>query len=51
MNIWMFNHHAQGPEALGGTRHYDLAKQLASYGHSVNIFAAGFHYTLLGFNQ
>jgi len=51
MNIWMFNHHAQGPEIPGGTRHYDLAKQLASYGHSVNIFAAGFHYTLLRFNQ
>ena len=47
MNIWIFNHHAQGPEIPGGTRHYDLAKQLVSYGHSVTIFAAGFHYTLL----
>ncbi len=47
MNIWIFNHHAQGPEIPGGTRHYDLAKQLISYGHSMTIFAAGFHYTLL----
>jgi len=47
LNIWIFNHHAQGPEIPGGTRHYDLAKQLISYGHSVTIFAAGFHYTLL----
>lgn len=47
MNIWIFNHHAQGPDLPGGTRHYDLAKQLISYGHNVTIFAAGFHYTLL----
>jgi hypothetical protein len=51
MNIWMFNNHTQGPVTPGGTRHYDLAKQLASYGYSVNIFAAGFHCTLLRFNQ
>ena len=47
MNIWIFNHHAQGPEIPGGTRHYDLAKQLLLKGHHVTIFAAGFHYTLL----
>ncbi len=47
MNIWIFNHHAQGPELPGGTRHYDLAKQLISKGHKVTIFAAGFHYTLM----
>jgi len=47
LNIWIFNHHAQGPELPGGTRHFDLAKQLVSKGHSVTIFAAGFHYTLL----
>jgi len=47
MNIWIFNHHAQGPEIPGGTRHYDLAKQLVSYGHRVVIFSAGFHYLLL----
>jgi len=47
MNIWIFNHHAQGPDIAGGTRHYDLAKQLIAKGHHVTIFAAGFHYTLL----
>lgn len=47
MNIWIFNHHAQGPEIPGGTRHYDLSKSLIAKGHSVTIFAAGFHYTLL----
>jgi glycosyltransferase involved in cell wall biosynthesis len=47
MNIWIFNHHAQGPEIPGGTRHYDLSKQLVSKGHTVTIFAAGFHYTLI----
>jgi len=47
LNIWIFNHHAQGPEIPGGTRHYDLGKHLVAKGHSVTIFAAGFHYTLL----
>jgi glycosyltransferase involved in cell wall biosynthesis len=47
MNIWIFNHYAQGPEIPGGTRHYDLAKSLVKKGHRVTIFAAGFHYTLL----
>lgn len=47
MNIWIFNHYAQGPEIPGGTRHYDLAKVLFNNGHSVTIFAAGFHYTLM----
>lgn len=47
MNIWIFNHHAQGPEIPGGTRHYDLAKSLVKRSHQVTIFAAGFHYTLL----
>lgn len=47
MNIWIFNHHAQDTKIPGGTRHYDLAKQLITQGHKVTIFAAGFHYTLL----
>lgn len=33
MNIWIFNHHAQGPELPGDTRHYDLARQLIKKGH------------------
>ncbi len=47
MNIWIFNHYAQGPNLPGGTRHYDLARQLMKQGHNITIFAAGFHYTLL----
>lgn len=47
MNIWIFNHYAQGADLPGGTRHFDLARQLKSKGHNVTIFAAGFHYTLL----
>lgn len=46
-NIWIFNHYAQGPDLPGGTRHYDLAKELISKGYNVTIFASGFHYTLL----
>ena len=46
-NIWIFNHYAQGDELPGGTRHYDLAKELIQRGYKVTIFAAGFHYTLL----
>jgi glycosyltransferase involved in cell wall biosynthesis len=47
LNIWIFNHYAQGADLPGGTRHFDLARQLKSKGHNVTIFAAGFHYTLL----
>lgn len=47
MRLWIFNHHAQGPDLPGGTRHYDLARALVALGHDVTIFAAGFHYTLL----
>ena len=47
MNIWIFNHYAQGPTLPGGTRHYDLSKELMKQGHNITIFAAGFHYTLL----
>lgn len=47
MKIWIFNHYSQASDLPGGTRHYDLAKQLISNGHEVTIFAAGFHYTLL----
>lgn len=47
MNIWIFNHYATGLNSSGGTRHFDLAKQLVRKGHSVTIFASSFsHYTL-----
>ncbi|MGE4444665.1 MAG: glycosyltransferase family 4 protein [Candidatus Altimarinota bacterium] len=46
-NIWIFNHYAQGPDLPGGTRHFDLAKELLLKDYDVTIFASGFHYTLL----
>ncbi|MFD1707481.1 glycosyltransferase family 4 protein [Siminovitchia sediminis] len=46
MNIWIFNHYAISPSSSGGTRHYDLARELVRYGHSVTIFASSFnHFT------
>lgn len=47
MDIWIFNHYAQDSSLPGGTRHFDLARYLIRKGHSVTIFSAGFHYTLL----
>ncbi len=46
-HIWIFNHYAQSATLPGGTRHFDLAKELIKKGHKVTIFAASFHYTLL----
>jgi glycosyltransferase involved in cell wall biosynthesis len=46
MTIWMLNHYA-GTAASPSTRHYDLGRQLVRRGHSVTIFAAGFHYQKL----
>jgi len=47
LNIWIFNHYAQCPNMPGGTRHFDLGKELVKRGHNVTIFAAGYHYNLL----
>lgn len=47
MNIWIFNHYAVGPGSSGGTRHYDLAKQLVQRGHKVTIFASSFNHQTL----
>ena len=44
MNLWIFNHFAITPDMPGGTRHYDLGKQLVSRGYDVTIFASSFHY-------
>ncbi|BER91402.1 glycosyltransferase family 4 protein [Atrimonas thermophila] len=45
MNIWIFNHYAITPDLPGGTRHYDLSKELVKRGHRVTIFASDFvHY-------
>ncbi|WP_246944201.1 glycosyltransferase family 4 protein [Bacillus pinisoli] len=42
MNIWIFNHYSNGPLSSGGTRHYDLAKELVKKGYQVTIFASSF---------
>ncbi len=47
MNIWILNHHALTPDMGGGTRHYDMAKELVKSGHNVVIVASSFHYSKL----
>jgi glycosyltransferase involved in cell wall biosynthesis len=44
MNVWIFNHYAQPADVPGGTRHYDMAKQLVRRGHEVTVFASSFHH-------
>ena len=46
MNIWIFNHYAHPPYLPGGTRHYDLGRELVRRGHRVVIFAASYHHYL-----
>jgi glycosyltransferase involved in cell wall biosynthesis len=46
MNIWIFNHYALPPNLPGGTRHYDLGRELVKRGHRVVIFATSFHHYL-----
>ncbi len=46
MNIWIFNHYAHPPDLPGGTRHYDLGRELVKHGHHVTIFASSFHHYL-----
>jgi glycosyltransferase involved in cell wall biosynthesis len=46
VNLWIFNHYALAPDMPGGTRHYDLARELVSRGHRVFIFATSFHHQL-----
>ena len=45
MNIWILNHYAITPDMSGGTRHYDLGKELTKRGYKVTIFASSFHYS------
>lgn len=47
MKIWLINHYALTPDMAGGTRHYDIARQLVARGHRVTVIAAGFHYATL----
>lgn len=44
MNIWIFNQYAHPPDLPGGTRHYDLGRELVRRGHQVVIIATSFHH-------
>ena len=44
-NVWILNHYAISPDMSGGTRHYDLGKELVRRGHKVTIFASGFDHS------
>lgn len=44
MNVWIINHYANRPTMPGGTRHYELARRLATHGLDVSIIASGFHH-------
>lgn len=46
MNLWIFNHYAVTPDMPGGTRHYDLGKELANRGYNITIFASSFRHNL-----
>ncbi|MGQ9498495.1 MAG: glycosyltransferase family 4 protein [Desulfotomaculales bacterium] len=43
--VWILNHYAVTPDLPGGTRHFDLGKELVRRGHKVTIFASGFDHT------
>ena len=42
--VWIFNHYAVTPDLPGGTRHFDLARELVGRGHQATIFASGFQH-------
>ena len=45
--VWIFNQYINTPEFPGGTRHYDLARELVKKGYQVHLFGGAFHYLLL----
>ena len=44
-NIWILNHYAISPDMAGGTRHYDLGRELIKRGYRITIFASGFSHS------
>lgn len=41
-SIWFLNHYAVPPSSGSGTRHYDIAEELAKKGYCIKIFASSF---------
>lgn len=39
-SVWIFNHYAVGPGVPGGTRHYDIGRELSKRGWWVTVFSA-----------
>ena len=44
LSVWILNHYAVAPDMAGGTRHYELGRQLAKLGCDVTILASSFHH-------
>jgi glycosyltransferase involved in cell wall biosynthesis len=44
VRIWFVHHYAVTPDSPGGTRHFGLARRLATLGHQVQVIAASYHY-------
>jgi len=44
--LWILNHYAVSPDLPGGTRHFDLSRELVKRGHDVTIFASGFDHKI-----
>jgi glycosyltransferase involved in cell wall biosynthesis len=44
-SLWILNHYAISPDMPGGTRHYDLGRELVGRGYEVTIFASGFDHS------
>jgi len=43
-NVWILNHAAVTPDMPGGTRHFNLGKELVRKGYTVTIFASSRRY-------
>lgn len=44
MNIWIINQYAVTPQEPGGTRHYNLSRELVQRGHEVTIVTSSVNY-------
>jgi len=43
-SLWFLNHYAAKPDVPGGTRHFDLGRELVKRGYDVTILASSFHH-------